>query len=108
MENNEQETRWVDDRMSALEPGAEWKPDAVKGLVRLRDRHGRGSVKGRRWLSVVAVGVVTSLGLMALPSSRSFAGRCLDFCTTELSHVSLMDLHNWLVGSFLGFLHPSG
>src|SRR6266571_1157420 len=106
MENNKQENRWVDERMSALEPRAEWNPDTASGLARLRDRTGRGHAIRRRWLTVVAVGVVTSLGLMAFPSSRSFAERCFEFCTTEFSHVSMMDLHNWLVGSFLGFLHP--
>src|SRR5438046_10766284 len=101
MENNKPETRWVDERMSALEPSTDWKPDTLTGLVRLRDRHGRVNGKGRRWLSVVAVGVVTSLGLMALPSSRSFAGRCLDFCTTELSHVTLLAVEKRLRGECL-------
>ena len=105
---NNNEDQWTDQRLAALDPSGEWKPDAANGLVRLRQRRGRGHGRGRRWLAVVAVGAVTSLGLMAFPASRSFAERCVEFCSAEFSHEALLDLHNWLIGTFLGFLHPGG
>src|SRR5258708_19659503 len=80
IENNKQEDRWpdstwIEERMSALDPGADWSPDAVSRLAQLRDRRSRGSGKLRRPAVVMAMVAITGLGLMAFPSSRAFAQR---------------------------------
>src|SRR5258708_15945105 len=107
IENNKQEDRWpdstwIEERMSALDPGAEWNPDAASRLAQLRDRRSRGSGKLRRAAVVMAMVAITGLGLMAFPSSRAFAQRsthefaqhCIDLCSAGFSRESMIEFHN--------------
>jgi len=116
MENNNQNQDQAKDPLSALQPPEGWRPDTARALRRLRDQGDRPKRKGRRWAAVVAMAAITSLGVMAFPSSRAFAQRsthefalrCMDLCATGFSRESMMELHHWLIGSLLGFLHPGG
>jgi protein-disulfide isomerase len=81
MEYEEIDSRWVDDRMKALDPAADWRPDASRGLARMRakDVASRGETGGkRRWLWTTATAAGTLFLLLALGASQSCAwGACL-------------------------------
>jgi peroxiredoxin len=69
---------WVDERMATLDPGAEWEPDATAGLLRLRELRGRRSWISRRWLLAATGTLGICICLMALPSPKVLAHRCLE------------------------------
>jgi len=116
MEHSNQKQEALRDPLAALEPDESWQPDTARALARLQAQRGRRNAEGRRWLPVVAMAAIISLGVMAFPSSRAFAQRsthefalrCMDLCATGFSRESMMELHNWLIGSIIGFLHPGG
>jgi cytochrome c biogenesis protein CcmG/thiol:disulfide interchange protein DsbE len=69
---------WVDERLAALNPGDEWKPNVVAALGRLTEtRHAGSSIK-RRWTWAAAAAVAACLCFMILPSPRVLAHRCLE------------------------------
>src|SRR5262245_9316947 len=77
--------RWVNDKMSALDPEVSWQPDAARGLAVFRARRGARTTRGRRWTwAVVAVAAVS----LALPVTRAFAARCVEACVGVTSRVS--------------------
>jgi len=79
--------QWVDERLSALRPDREWQPDESRGLARfrrLRDNTGR---RRRYWGWMAAGAVTAALPLMAFPSTRAFAQRCVSACVGQSNWV---------------------
>jgi peroxiredoxin len=69
---------WVDERLAALDPGTEWEPDVTAGLLRLSELRVRGRWISGRWLLAVTSAVGVCFCLMALPSPKVLAHRCLE------------------------------
>jgi len=73
--------RWVEERLAALHPDSEWRPNAGEGLARLRERREMVSRRQRRWTWAAATVTVACLGAMALPGTRVLAQRCVGACS---------------------------
>ena len=69
---------WVNQRLAALDPGAEWQPDVTAGLLRLRELRVRRNWISGRWLLAATGALGVCICLMALPSSKVLAHRCLE------------------------------
>jgi peroxiredoxin len=81
---------WVDERMSALNSDESWQPNVQAGFVRLRELRGSVSWIGRRAiLLATAAAVAICLSIMAYPSPRVFARRCIAECTVVWQSLSL-------------------
>jgi cytochrome c biogenesis protein CcmG/thiol:disulfide interchange protein DsbE len=107
MDNNNSDDRWVEDRLAALRPNSEWQPDTLQGLARFRAQ--REKERRRKWgWSRLAVGAVAAaVPLMALPSTRAFAQRCVSACVSPSSWVyDLFAGHGPAASS--GFVKPEG
>lgn len=78
-----QNERWVDQRLTALAPSAQWQPDANRAWTRLQDRTSRRATRKQRWMMAACFAVVAGVCLMAFPAPRVFAHYCLD-CSVEL------------------------
>jgi protein-disulfide isomerase len=61
---------WVDDRLAALDGGAEWQPDVARARARLRDLDRQARIK-RRWAWATAA--AACLGLLAFVQPRACA-----------------------------------
>jgi peroxiredoxin len=70
--------RWVDERLAGRLPDAEWQPDVLRGLARLRNRNPR-----RRVLWVAGGAAAVCLPLMAFPVTRTLAKNCVLACVSE-------------------------
>ena len=90
MGTNSDQNGWVEDRLDALRPAADWQPDTVRGLARLREQRERVSRHRRRFVWIAAGAVAAGLPLMAFPSTRVFAQRCVSACVSQSNRV--MDL----------------
>jgi peroxiredoxin len=75
--------RWTEDRMATLSPDAEWEPNEVRGLARLREARDRVRARRRGW-TWIAVGATATLVLMVTPMARAFAERCGEFVMRSL------------------------
>src|ERR1700732_2847153 len=95
MDNNSDKNmdRWVEDRLAALRPDSEWQPDTFRGLTRFRAQREQVSSRKRRWGWLVASVVAAGLPLMAFPSTRAFAQRCVSACVSQ---------SNWVRDLFVG------
>jgi peroxiredoxin len=69
---------WVDERLAALDPGVEWEPDVTAGLLRLRELRVRGTRISGRWLLAATAALGVCICLVALPSPKVLAHRCLE------------------------------
>jgi peroxiredoxin len=69
---------WVDERLASLDPGAEWEPDVTAGLLRLRELRVRGRWISGRWMLAATSALVVCFCLLALPSPKVLAHRCLE------------------------------
>ena len=81
MDSNRDE--WVEERLAALRPEAEWHADPSWGLARLREGRRLTRNRTRRWGWVAAGAVAASLPLMAFPTTRAFAQRCVSACVGQ-------------------------
>jgi peroxiredoxin len=69
---------WVDERLAAVNPSEEWQPNVNAGLARLKELQGtRGPINRKLVLAAVAA-VGVGVCLMALPSPKVLANRCLE------------------------------
>jgi peroxiredoxin len=76
--NSASRSGWVDERLAALDPGAGWEPDVTVGLLRLRELRVRGNRISGRWL-LAATGILgVCICLLAFPSPKVLAHRCLE------------------------------
>ena len=64
--------------MTALDPGTDWEPDVNAGLLRLRELRVRGSWISGRLMLAAAAALGFCICLMALPSPKVLAHRCLE------------------------------
>lgn len=71
--------RWVDERLAARIPVAEWQPNVLRGLAQLRERRDPRS----RFLSLAVGAAAVCLSLMAFPLTRTFAKNCVSACVSE-------------------------
>jgi len=69
---------WVDERLAMLDPGAEWEPNVTAGLLRLRELRVRGSWSSKSWLLATTGALGVCICLMALPSPKVLAHKCLE------------------------------
>jgi len=68
MENRERnDNRWVEDRLSRLEPSNDWRPDAERGLERVRERRRVARFRRRVGIWSTAAGTVIITGLLFSP-----------------------------------------
>jgi cytochrome c biogenesis protein CcmG/thiol:disulfide interchange protein DsbE len=92
MDSNRDE--WVEERLAALRPEAEWQADPSRGLARLRERRQLKRNRTRRWGWVAAGAVAASLPLMAFPTTRAFAQRCVSACVGQSDWVHALLTRN--------------
>ena len=83
--NNDQ---WVEERLAALRPDGEWRPDTSRGLASFHERLEKKSHRKRTWGWVAAGVVAAGVPLMALPATRAFAQRCVSACVGQFSLVT--------------------
>jgi cytochrome c biogenesis protein CcmG/thiol:disulfide interchange protein DsbE len=94
--------RWVEERLAALQPDCEWQPDAYRGLAQFRKRHEGARHGTRRWGWIAAGAVAAGLPLMAFPTTRAFAQRCVSACVGQSNWV-----HDLIVGNVSGSVPSS-
>jgi peroxiredoxin len=88
--NSPQVNAWVDERISALNSGEDWQPNVHAGFARLRELRGTGNQIGRRTiLLATATAAAICLSVLAYPSPKVFARRCIAECTVMWQSLSL-------------------
>jgi cytochrome c biogenesis protein CcmG/thiol:disulfide interchange protein DsbE len=95
MDNNSDQ--WVEERLAKLNPGREWQPDISRGLARFQEQRAKVSNRKRRWGWLVAGTIAAGLPLMAFPTTRAFAQRCVSACVSQSNWV-----HDLFVGNLSG------
>ncbi len=90
MDNNRDQ--WVDERLGTLRPDSQWQPDVSRGLARFKAQREKDGRRARRWGWLVAGAVAAGLPLMAFPTTRAFAQRCVSACVGQ---------SNWVRDHFL-------
>jgi peroxiredoxin len=93
--NNDKQ--WVEDRLESLAQNSDWEPNTLRGLARFRAQREESSSRKRRWGWLVAGAVAASLPLMAFPTTRVFAQRCVSACVSQT---------NWVRNLFAGSPAP--
>ena len=85
--NETQTAAWVDRQVAALLSDAEWSPNTAGGLKRLRER--RHAIRRRKLISAFATASAlgAATGVMAFPSTRAYADRCVQACVAGTSQV---------------------
>jgi thiol-disulfide isomerase/thioredoxin len=72
-----EDDRWVNDRLTALEPARGWQPDPATALQAAHVRRTTRTMRRRR--GAVGAIAVTSVFVL-LPSTRAFGARCVEAC----------------------------
>jgi peroxiredoxin len=81
---------WVDRRMSALNSDENWQPNVRAGFARLGELKASVRWIGRRTILLATAAVAAiCLSIMAYPSPKVFAHRCIDECTVVWQSLSL-------------------
>jgi peroxiredoxin len=81
---------WVDERMAALNSAENWQPNVNAGFARLKELKSRASWIGRRTiLLAAATATAVLLSVLAYPSPKVFARRCIAECTVAWQNFSL-------------------
>jgi thiol-disulfide isomerase/thioredoxin len=75
--NTDNDNRWVEERLAKLRPDDQWHPDVERGLARMR---APGKRMEGKWLWAGAAVLASCAGLMAFPSSRAIAQKCVNAC----------------------------
>lgn len=94
MENNPNADldRWVSERMSALAPGSEFRPNASWAFSRFLCLRATRIRKGRVWGWTAIAACIALLCLLAIPNSRVVAQRWLNFnAAASLPEVAATD-----------------
>src|SRR6185436_5422525 len=78
------DSRWVDDRLSALAPVNDLQPTATGLLPRLHARRAALRARRLRWTGAIAAVVVI---VVSVPVTRAFAARCLEACVSGVSQL---------------------
>lgn len=77
MENNELHDPWVDRRMAALDPPAQWQPDTVRGFTRFRERQKVYRTQRTRWTWAAIAASVTAAAFFLLTPAPCAGAGCL-------------------------------
>jgi peroxiredoxin len=81
-----QVSNWVDERLTALNSSGEWQPNADAGFARLKEMKSAASWVGTRAIVLAAAAAVAiCISVMAYPSPKVFAHRCLE-CSVAVWH----------------------
>jgi cytochrome c biogenesis protein CcmG/thiol:disulfide interchange protein DsbE len=84
--NSAQVNTWVDDRLATLNAGGNWQPNVNAGFARLQELKSTARWFGKRALIfATATAIVLVIGVMAYPSPKVFAHRCLE-CSVAVWH----------------------
>ena len=84
--NSAQVSNWVDERLAALNADREWQPSTNAGFARLREMKDSARWVGKRAIVLAAAtAVAICLSVMAYPSPKVFAHRCLE-CSVAVWH----------------------
>src|SRR5579864_7130257 len=85
-----QTSTWVDERMSALNADNNWQPNVRAGFERLTSLGASTQWIGKRTiLLAAATTVAVCLSVMAYPSPKVFARRCISECKVVWQNLSL-------------------
>jgi peroxiredoxin len=88
--NAPQVNAWVDERMSALNSAEDWQPNVPAGFARFQKSRGAANRIGRRTiLLATATAAAICLCIMAYPSPKVFARRCIAECNVVWQNLSL-------------------
>ena len=88
--NSPQVNSWVDERMSALNSGENWQPNVQVCFARLQKLRSTTNWIGRRTvLLATAAAAAICLSIMAYPSPKVFARRCIAECAVMWQNLSL-------------------
>jgi protein-disulfide isomerase len=72
MENGEQNVdRWVEERMTRLEPAGEWRPNVDGARVRVAAKDRVVRVQRRRWGVTLAAGIAVASSLFVIPGCQA-------------------------------------
>ncbi len=93
MDTNSDQDKWIEDRLEALRPTADWQPDTVRALARFREQRDGIGRRRRRLMWIAGAAVAAGLPLVAFPSTRAFAQRCVSACVSQ---------SNWVMDLFAG------
>jgi cytochrome c biogenesis protein CcmG/thiol:disulfide interchange protein DsbE len=92
MESNS-EAKWVDEHLAALNPDSAWQPSAARGLARFKARQNSEGRGQRRLAWALTVAAAGSVCILAFPSTRVLAQRCVAACVSETGRVSQLLWH---------------
>ncbi len=95
MDSNKE--RWVEERLNSLAPSGEWQPDVSRGLALLRQQRDKASHRKSRFTWIAAGAVAAALPIMAFPTTRAFAQRCVSACVGQSNWV-----HDLFAGNLAG------
>ena len=85
--DEQENSRWVEDRLAARLPDSQWQPNVNRGLAQFREQVDTKRAGAPRWAWLTAGVIVTSLSLAAFPATRMFAQRCVSACVSQSSRV---------------------
>jgi peroxiredoxin len=95
---DQNDSRWVEDRLAELAPDSDWQPNTVRGLARFQEqRHSKKNRLGR-WSWLAAGALAAGVPLMAFSTTREFAHRCVSACVGQSS---------WAMSFFTGNAPPA-
>jgi peroxiredoxin len=81
---------WVDGRMSTLNSGENWQPNVTAGFARFGELKTSIRWVGKRTILLATASVAAiCVSIMAYPSPKVFAHRCIDECTIVWQSLSL-------------------
>lgn len=83
--NSIQENRWIQECLTTLNPDEQWHPDVSAGLRNFRESQVQRTSIGKRWMFAATTAAIGCLCLLALPSPKVLAHRCLE-CTVAVWH----------------------
>src|SRR5215813_8426282 len=74
--------QWVNDRLGSLHPDEQWRPNAIRGFVRLQEQL-NGGRRRRRRLAWIAAAIAAAVVLcLAFPPTRTLAERYASACAS--------------------------
>ena len=79
MENHDNVGQWVEEKMAALEPKADWQPDRARAMARLREKDGRARGSRRRWIWVASTAALLCAVALFVPRHAACASCTLRF-----------------------------
>jgi cytochrome c biogenesis protein CcmG/thiol:disulfide interchange protein DsbE len=106
MENKDvNDSRWLSDRLSGLQPGPDWTPDVAQALRHFRQGVVRQRARQRRKIVIAGGFAAFVLVFLAFPITRTLAERYASVCVSLLGGLS--DSGNRPVYSNIDYRKPS-